>query len=125
MLKRVYIIPLMIVVALVTVAAFLKTGGAGMAQGFSRDVWTSENRIYDEDYPRLQMIDDVLARLARGMSRADVEVLLGEPTDTPYFRQHDLVYWLGQQSGKLMVDSSWLVIDFDEGGLVSARMVTD
>lgn len=92
---------------------------------FDRETWTSETRIYDEDAPRLAMIDDVLARLERGMSREAVTELLGPPTDTPYFRDHDLVYWLGQSRRGMSVDSEWLLVDFADGKLSGARVASD
>lgn len=96
-----------------------------MAEPFNRDVWTSETRIYDEDHPRLQMIDDLLPQLERWLSRGEVEALLGPASDTPYFVDQDLVYWLGPDRNRVSVDSSWLVVDFDEAGLKTARVVSD
>lgn len=119
------LLALVVAAALVTVLAFWRFGQTDMTIEFDRDLWVSETRIYDEDYPRLQMVKDVLTRLPQGMSRTDVEALLGPATDTPYFRDHDLVYWLGQSRGGLSIDSSWLVIDFENDGLRAARVLTD
>lgn len=105
--------------------ARLSAGDAEAKLDFDRKTWTSETRIYEEDAPRRAMIDAVLARLGPGMSREAVTELLGPPTDTPYFRDHNLVYWLGQGGNGLSVDSAWLLVDFEDGGLVSARVAED
>lgn len=61
-----------------------------------------------------------------GKSRAEVVVLLGEPPPTDYFRQYDMVYWLGAERGWLTIDSEWLVVRLDANKRVSeARIVTD
>lgn len=96
-----------------------------MAAEFDRAVWTSETAIYEESYPRLAMLDDVRARLEPGMSREAVVDLLGPPTETPYFADHDLVYWLGQERSGVSVDSAWLVVDFAETGLDRVQVLTD
>ena len=94
---------------------------------FDSKVWSDENAWYEAPYPRRQMVEDVRARLlVSSMPRADVIALLGPPTDTPYFADHDLVYWLGPEEGFSAVDSQWLVIDFDaEGTFESSEIVTD
>ncbi len=73
------------------------------------------------------MVDDLLrqSRLV-GMQRANVLRLLGEPTRTGYFRQYDLVYWLGPERGLFSIDSEWLVMLTDSAGRVTeAKLVTD
>lgn len=73
------------------------------------------------------MVDDLLAtgRLP-GRPRAVVAALLGEPRPTSYFREYDLVYWLGPERGVISIDSEWLVLTLDAAGRVAdARLVTD
>jgi len=99
--------------------------GAEGTMHFDHENWTSETRLYDADAPRLATIDAVLARLEPGMTREAVTDLLGLPTETPYFRSHDLVYWLGQETGGVSIDSKWLVVDFSERGLERSQVVAD
>jgi hypothetical protein len=55
-----------------------------------------------------------------------VVALLGEPRRTRYFRQYDLVYWLGPERGMISIDSEWLVLRLDKRGRVTEeRLVTD
>ena len=51
--------------------------------------------------------------------------MLGEPPDTGYFKQYDLVYWLGDERGFFSIDSEWLVIRIDDGRVIEAEIVTD
>jgi hypothetical protein len=47
---------------------------------------------------RIRMIDDLLSRHDfRGLTRKDVVAVLGEPDETEYFRNWDMVYWLGPE----------------------------
>jgi hypothetical protein len=73
------------------------------------------------------MVDDLLARYHLvGMTKAAVLHLLGEDPPTGYFREFDLVYWLGPERGLMSIDSEWLVIKLDAKGTVSeASLVTD
>ena len=49
-----------------------------------------------------------------GMSQQQVSSLLGPADDTDYFRNWDMVYWLGPERGFLSIDSEWLVLRLDE-----------
>ena len=73
------------------------------------------------------LVDDLIAHAPiRGRSRADIVALLGEPSKTDYFKDYDLVYWLGPERGLISIDSEWLVIRLDSLGRVSdVRLVTD
>ncbi|WP_164102270.1 hypothetical protein [Candidatus Laterigemmans baculatus] len=69
---------------------------------------------------RLEMADHLVVRgTLTGLSRAEVVELLGEPPPTEYFRDWDLVYWLGPERGFISIDSEWLVIRFDESDRVA------
>jgi len=124
---KIWLIPGVLCGALVAgyAGARLPADRAEARAAFDRGVWTSERRIHDVPAPRLAMADAVLARLDPGMTRAAVTALLGPPTETPHFRGHDLVYWLGQGGRGFSVDSHWLLVDFGDPGLVSARVATD
>jgi hypothetical protein len=73
------------------------------------------------------MVDDLLKRHSLDeMTRAEVVALLGEPDDTPYFREWDMVYWLGPERGLIGIDSEWLVLRLDEHQqVIEHRVVTD
>ena len=62
------------------------------------------------------MVDDLLEKHEIvGMYRNEIIELLGEPSDTEYFKESDnIVYWLGTERGLVRIDSEWLVIWFDD-----------
>ena len=67
------------------------------------------------------MVDDLLRRHSfRGMTREQVTAIVGEPDKTEYFKEWDLVYWLGPERGFMSIDSEWLVFRLD-----SQKKVTD
>jgi hypothetical protein len=94
---------------------------------FNPGVWQDTIQVYSELKPRGCMVDDLLARYHLvGMPRAEVVRLLGEPPPTEYFRNFDLVYWLGPERGVFSIDSEWLVMKLDPTGrVVEAKLVTD
>jgi len=90
--------------------------------------WKTRSRDDGASWPtRLRMVDDLLDRgLLKGASRAHVEELLGPPDDTVYFREWDLVYWLGPERGATRIDSEWLVLRLDPSGkVVEQRLMRD
>lgn len=92
---------------------------------FDSASWKAENRR-DAAGVRGRMVDDLLrTRKLVGMSRAQLEGLLGVPPATEYFREYEYVYWLGPERGLFSVDSEWLVVKCEQGFVLSARVVTD
>ena len=92
---------------------------------FDSASWKAENREGAAGV-RVRMVDDLLrTRKLVGMSRAQLEDLLGVPPATAYFREYDYVYWLGPERGLFSIDSEWLVVKCGQGLVVSARVVTD
>ena len=72
------------------------------------------------------MVDDLMrTRPLVGMSRAQLEELLGVPPPSEYFREYDYVYWLGPERGFVSIDSEWLVVRCGGDVVVSAQVVTD
>lgn len=66
------------------------------------------------------MVDDLISsRLLDHRSRSEVEKLLGAVPPEHYFKEYDLVYWLGQERDFMSIDSEWLVIKLDKNGIVS------
>jgi hypothetical protein len=92
---------------------------------FDSAAWKAENRG-DAAGLRVRMVDDLLrTHKLVGLSRAQLEDLLGVPPATEYFREYDYVYWLGPERGLFSIDSEWLVVKCGQGVVVSASVVTD
>ncbi|MDX2208859.1 MAG: hypothetical protein SFV20_00715 [Sphingopyxis sp.] len=73
---------------------------------------------------RVGMVDTLLAQHSlKGMHRAQVIELLGEPTPTDKWDDWDMIYVLGPTE-YMPIDHEWLVIDLDEAGRVSDYDVT-
>jgi formyltetrahydrofolate-dependent phosphoribosylglycinamide formyltransferase len=78
------------------------------------------------DGVRIHMVDDLLrTHPLVGMSRAQLEELLGVPPPSEHFRDYDYVYWLGPERGLVSIDSEWLVVRCGQDKVVSAQVVTD
>ncbi len=94
-------------------------------QALDPAAWQDEARV--REGVRLGMADRLVARESLlGKSRAEVVALLGDPTETEYFHEWDLVYWLGPERGFISIDSEWLVVRFGDGGTVADyRIVRD
>jgi hypothetical protein len=75
---------------------------------------------------RNPMADELLrSRALIGRQRAEVVGLLGEPPETSYFSDWDMVYRLGPERGWLSIDSEWLVLRLTNGNVSDARLVRD
>ena len=94
---------------------------------FDSSGWQDSARVFSQDPIRIRMVDDLLERHELDeMTRAEVVALLGEPDKTPYFREWDMVYWLGPERGPMGIDSEWLVLRLDEHQqVIEHRVVTD
>jgi hypothetical protein len=94
---------------------------------FDSTTWHDSARTRYPEAVRGCMAKDLLARNDfREEPRGRVVALLGEPRPTSYFRQYDLVYWLGPESGLTGIDSEWLVFKLNASGRVTeTRVVTD
>ena len=105
-----------------------EVGGEYLARtSFNSSAWQDSARVFSQDPVRIRMVGDLLKRHSLDeMTRAEVVALLGEPDDTPYFRDWDMVYWLGPERGLISIDSEWLVLRLDEHQqVVGHRVVTD
>ena len=91
--------------------------------------WRARSLDHDTLWPtRLRMIDDLIERKELdGLTRRQIEVLLGAGDTTSKWREWDLVYHLGpERRGLFRIDSEWLVVRFDSAGRVSEyRIVGD
>jgi len=95
-------------------------------QRFDPVAWKSEAHSFTNAV-RIRMVDDLLRCYSfQGMTRDQVAAIVGEPDKTEYFRDWDMVYWLGPERGFISVDSEWLVFRLDGQKKVSDyRIVTD
>jgi len=95
---------------------------------FDPTTWrAAETAPFNSDAPRLRMADGLLqSGKLLGKTSSEIDALLGPATVTDYFREFDLVYWLGAERSFMGIDSEWLVIKFASDGRVGeARIVTD
>ena len=75
---------------------------------------SAEWKAGQENDIRIRMVDSLLRNYElRGKTRAEILALLGEPDNTGYFREYDLVYRLGAERGFISIDSEWLVFRLD------------
>lgn len=87
-------------------------------RAFHSEDWKAVDRN-ELGYPRLHMVDHLISsEQLGGKSKQEVISMLGPPTDTSYFSDWDAVYWLGPERGLLRIDSEWLVIRYDDLGMV-------
>ena len=115
------------------VSLAIVVGGAALYWHASRPlpfdpaVWLAGELAKEDDPPRLRMADGLVeTRALLGKSRAEVEAMLGSPTETSKFRNYDLVYWLGPERGLMRIDSEWLALRLDSGARVAtAEIVRD
>jgi hypothetical protein len=94
---------------------------------FDSRAWRDSTLAWGPLAVRGCMVDNLLSKHPlRGQSRASVLALLGEPHPTNYFRDYDLVYWLGPERSPISIDSEWLVMRLDPSNRVKeVRLVTD
>ena len=86
---------------------------------FDSDLWQNDQAINREPYPRLRMVDNLLKKHnLNGKDHNEIITLLGKPEETPYFKEYEIVYWLGPERNFISIDSEWLVININEKGIV-------
>lgn len=98
------------ILALVPVGSLIEKLGVHESHFvFNKDKWISQHEM------RVYMVDDLLAKYSlKGRPKNDIVKLLGNPTETAYFKEpNNIVYWLGNERGLVRIDSEWLVIWFD------------
>jgi hypothetical protein len=82
---------------------------------FARAEWMDTTLALGMLAVRGCMVDDLLEKHElRGMARAEVIALIGEPDKGDVFTEYDLVYWLGPQRGLIGTDSEYLVMKVDK-----------
>ena len=107
---------LLVVVALPTTCA--SQMGYLPIRSFDAQLWRESDR--NGDTARVEMVGSLIrsGRL-NGLTSPQVLRLLGDPSGDGYFRDWDMVYWLGRERGLFGIDSEWLVIRFGRDGRVS------
>jgi hypothetical protein len=102
------------------------SGPPANALAFDAARWQAAPRSdWSHDAVRLRMVDDFLAtQRPLGKSRDAIVALLGEPDDTEYFAEFDMVYRLGPERG-LGVDSEWLVFKLTNGTVTDVQTLRD
>lgn len=88
---------------------------------FSTEQWV--------DYPqeRVGIVDNLLKKYQLlGITREEVILLLGEETETDYFKtENNMVYYLGQERSLISIDSEWLVLEFQNDCVTEVNIVRD
>ena len=95
---------------------------------FNSVIWKETPAEHSLDSVRLRMVDDFLDQYdVIGMSESKIIDLLGSSDNTNYFKNYDLVYCLGQETGSYFgIDSQWLVFEIDElNTITSFQIITD
>lgn len=60
-----------------------------------------------------------------GLSKAEIEDLLGPPLDNSRFLACEAIYWLGPERGFISIDSGLLVIPFEGDRVVGVHLRPD
>ncbi|MDD3394972.1 MAG: hypothetical protein PHG19_10075 [Anaerotignum sp.] len=61
-----------------------------------------------------------------GMTVDEIMLLLGEDTETEYFKtENNMVYYLGPERGLIRIDSEWLVLELQEDRVSKVDIFTD
>lgn len=93
---------------------------------FNSERWKDDTTQCPNDAIRVCMINDLLHRYKLvGMTRTELEKLLGKPPPTNYFRDYEYVYWLGPERSYMSIDSEWLCINFKNDKVSDARILRD
>lgn len=119
--KRRFIIQFILVSTLPIFCGFMLTLNEYKSH-FSTERWVNNpgERVY--------MVDDLLTHYKlSGKTREEIVHLLGDPTETWYFKEdNNIVYYLGNERGLIRIDSEWLVIWFnDDDKVIKNRIKTD
>lgn len=95
-------------------------------QEFDSNVWKNATFTTEDQPVRQQMVDDLLKRYPLvGMTRSQIDALLGVPAATNYFKGFDYVYLLGPERGFFGIDSEFLRIKFKDNRVIEVKILTD
>lgn len=110
-------------VVLVVLAGLLGLAGlASRTGGFNAELWQAQRGASARDNPRAGMVVDLQrVHLRAGMSRAEVQRLLGEPDQQQEFSD---VYELGVSP--VGIDYEYFIVDYDaSGAMTQSRIARD
>jgi hypothetical protein len=90
---------------------------------FNSAVWKAN--LAPNNNIKQRMVHDLLRNhKINGLRVTEVDVLLGIPPKSEYFKECDYLYWLGPESG-LGVDSEWLCLRIKNGVVEDFKILTD
>ena len=96
---------------------------------FDSALWKTEEMVESEENPvRIKMVNDLMSRYElKGMSRKEIDELLGVPRPKNYFKDvgMEYVYWLGPERRAFSIDSEWLGIKFQNNVVTEAQLLRD
>ena len=107
--------------SLIAVLLLCSAGWAGITGYLPVSLFDSASwKNPQSGYTRVRMVSALLlTHDLKGMTKAEVIELLGEPPPSDYFRDWDFVFNLGPERGLFSLDSEWLVLRFGPDGRVS------
>jgi hypothetical protein len=95
-------------------------------QAFDSTIWKNTEPTMSWESVRLKMVDDLIEnKIIKGMNKSSIIALIGEPDDTPYFQNYDMVYYLGRERQAIAIDSEWLVFKIVGDKVDSYTLVRD
>ena len=113
--RLIFWVPAMALIAVVVIAWFLSSLNRG--RQFDSALWQNHQHF------RSGMVGDLLDRHQLvGMSRTEINELLGKPNGTDSNQDDSYVYRTGTDGG---IDDLWLEIDFADGIVTAIRHVPD
>ena len=88
---------------------------------FVRSEWMDTTMSRGKLAVRGCMVDDLLEKHElRGMTRAEVVALIGEPDRPDIFADYDMVYLLGPERGLIGTDFEYLVMKVDKASRITS-----
>lgn len=91
---------------------------------FDSKKWQAKS--VDQNTIKQKMVNDLLSKYQLiGMTKPDIDKLLGIPQQTGYFKDYDYVYWLGPERSAFGIDSEWLGIKFEKDVVTKAEILRD
>ena len=91
---------------------------------FDSKKWQAKS--VDQNTIKQKMVNDLLSKYQLiGMTKPDINKLLGIPQQTGYFKDYDYVYWLGPERSAFGIDSEWLGIKFEKDVVTKAEILRD
>lgn len=95
-------------------------------QKFDSVIWKQSLAEKGNTAIRIKMVNSLLRKHNLvGMTRKQIDDLLGKPPKTAYFSDYEYVYWLGPERGFISIDSEWLGIKFQDDKVIEARLLRD